>query len=119
MLRLRLVLTGLLVLLALPVAARAAWSRPVALDHVDPRGADEPAPRIAVNGHGSSVTAWVDSHGRVRIAAGDAHGRFGRSKNVGTGLRPSVAIDDDGRAIVVFRGNGGLRIATRPAGDGA
>jgi hypothetical protein len=112
---------------ALAVAASpalASWSKPAVLQGAchNPKGAfycvSEPAPRAAVNAKGRTIVAWVDRRQRVWAALADSHGRAGRATNLGIGLRPSVAMADDGNAVVVFSRRGQLRFARRAPGHG-
>jgi len=105
-------------------SALASWSRPAVLQGAchNPKGAfycvSEPAPRAAVNAKGRTIVAWVDGRQRVWAALADSSGRAGRATNLGIGLRPSVAMADDGNAVVVFSRRGQLRFARRAPGHG-
>ena len=103
-------------------AHAASWSAPRAYDHASCQPVSacvlEPAPRVAVNARGAAAAAWIDTHGRVRVAVAMRAGQFGRATTLASsGLRPAPAIGPDGTISVVWRGNGGtLRFARRAAG---
>src|SRR3954468_17428084 len=98
---------ALLLALILSAGAQAAtWSKPHAYDrapcHPASRCVLEPAPRVAVNGRGTAVAAWIDTRRRVRVAVATRPGHFGAAATLGAhALRPAVAIGPDGTMTVV------------------
>ena len=63
------------------------------------------------------MAAWIDTHGRVRVAVATRPGRFGAATTLARrGLRPAPAIGPDGTITVVWQGDHGtLRFARRAA----
>jgi hypothetical protein len=102
-------------------AHAASWSTPSAYDRASCHPVNacvlEPAPRVAVNARGAAVAAWVDTHGRVRVAIATRPGHFGAATTLASrGLRPATAIGPDGTITVVWQGaHGTLRFARRAA----
>ena len=112
--------TALLLLLCssgLPASAQAAgWSAPVTLGTSGASGFGEPGARVAVAEGDRLVAAWANTHtSDLFAAAGRADGRLG-AQRVGSGLRPAVAINRAGAAVVVFAEGRSLRAAVRAPG---
>lgn len=100
--------------------AAAAWTSPATLGpSLNQEQQIEAAPRAAIGGR-TIAAAWVRqkrNRSVVDAAIGTTSGRFGRAQTIGAGLRPSVAVADDGAALIAYEGTGGLRVAVRRAGN--
>ena len=110
---LRSALVPFVAVLALPAGASAAWSPTATLDPAPKTTLAEAGTRIAIDAAGDSVAVWAGSGNRIRAASGDRGGHFGRSKTLGTGLRPTVAVGPDGRAVILWSDHGALRMSVR------
>ena len=87
-----------------PCRSAASWSTPQAYDRAACRPVTvcvlEPAPRVAVNARGAAVAAWVDTHGRVRVAVATPSGavRPGDHTRLRTGFTPPRRSGPTGRS---------------------
>jgi len=109
-------------------AAKAPWSASARLDRTVPASCDlaqnlipagcfgEPGTRVAISRKGAVIVVWTDLRQRVKAAVGDRRGRFGPTRMLGLGLRPSVTIDAAGNATAAWTAAHELRFARLPAG---
>jgi hypothetical protein len=117
---------ALVTVLALAFAAAPApagpWSAPAELQSGPPGGCKPRNPfpqeclyagtaRPAVNAKGEALVAWSSSSDGIWAAYARRNGRFGRAQRLGSGLRPEVALDADGRAVVVWTHAADLQFA--------
>lgn len=119
--RVRLLAIGTTLVLAAPAVAQAAWTQTNVMQgrcaaKTTFECSTEPAPRVAINADGLSVTTWVDAKGRIRAVTASARGKLTKGATLDTGYRPVGAISTNGTATVVWSHRGELRYARREPG---
>lgn len=89
-----------LLLAAVPVGARAAWTAPQDLGPLAQAGRSS---ALASNARGDAVAVLQSPGGAISVARARAHGAFGAPVTIAAkGYGPRVAIDERGVALIAF-----------------